>query len=350
MPALTTYPAPQFALAMSSAGAHHLLIEYQFPEHYYTAGSTQNELFYLTDASGPWELPAPQTVVGIPSGNYADTAIVRSSMQVGPTGAPEAIFEYGLAQSNWSVEHATPGTQPWTVDWSNSGGQATPRLLDVARNAAGVEYVITECGYYGDVACVDRRDGAGHTSQTLTGDYAVAARIAVDSTGHVHILWTHMTSTNSTYTVALEYATDESGTLVSTPLAGETASGSSDVFAPQIALGPNDEIHIAFVHAGGTQFHHGVWSGGAFTFDTLPAAAVGNSALAVDRSGAPAFVTAYAGVTLWRLGAAGWTSEPIPSKGATESPWLAFDAANKPHVFFLDHSTLSSQLRLARKP
>jgi hypothetical protein len=349
VPALTTYPSQAIAIAMSPAGEHHLLVQYQFPEHYYTAGSSQDELFYLTDATGPWELPSPQTVSGIPSGNYAQTAIVTSSLQLTPAGAPEAIFAYGLAAYTWSVRHAVAGAEPWTVDWSNSAGQATPRLLDIARNAAGIEYVITECGYYGDVACVDRRDGGGHTSQTLTGVYAVAARSVVDSSGHIHILWTHMTNPSSGYHVALEYATDESGTLVSTPLAGETANGSQDVYHPQIALGPSDAIHIAFVHAGATEVHHGVWNGTDFTIDTAPAPAAGAFSLAVDHAGHAALLSTYGPATLYRLDGT-WTSETLPVKGATEYPWLRFDAADKPHAFFADFTSISRQLRLSWKP
>ncbi|MGE5182531.1 MAG: hypothetical protein ACM31C_10735 [Acidobacteriota bacterium] len=346
LPALVTYPSTDLGIAMSPAGAHHLLVHYDFPEHYYTAGSTQDELFYTTDASGPWELPQPQTVVGIPAGNYAQVAIVPASLQVGPGGEPEAIFAYGLAGYTWSVEHAIPGMQPWMVDWSNSAGQAHPRLLDVARNAAGVTYVITECGYYGDVACVDRRDANGHTTETLTGDYAVAARAAVDSAGHVHILWTHWT-TGSTDKVTLEYATDESGTLVSTPIAGEQASGSTDVFHPLIALGPADEIHVAFVH-GGSEVHHGAWTGASFAIDVVPAA--GALALAVDHAGVPAILAVQGTARLWRPAGATWASEPIPTAGNASAPWLAFDAANRAHVMFEDASSVSRQLRLAWRP
>ena len=233
------------------------------------------------------------------------------------------------------------------VDWANSAGQATPRLLDVARNAAGVTYVVTECGYYGDVACVDRRDGSDASEATLTGDYAVAARAAVDSTGHVHILWTHMTTSGSTYHVALEYATDASGTLTSTPIPGEEAAGSGDVFHPMIALGPDDEVHVAFVH-GGSELHHGVWTGAGFAIDTVPA--TGDVAFAVDHAGVPAVLATHGAAVLWRRGPAGWTSEPIPTAGGAGTPWLAFDAADRPHVIFYDASALSAQVRLGWKP
>ncbi len=344
LPALATYPQMSLGLAMSPAGAHHLLVQYDFPEHYYTSGSTQDELFYQTDASGPWELPAPQTVVGIPSGNYAQLEIVDSSLQLTAAG-PEAIFAYGLAGYTWSVEHAVPGMQPWMVDWSINQNMARPRLFAIA-SGAGVTYVVYECGYYGDVACVDRRDSSGTPQSTLTGDYAVAARAAVDSQGHVHILWTHWT-TSPTDQVTLEYATDESGTLVSTPIPGEQTAGGSDVFHPAIALGPNDELHVAFLDvAGGVR--HGAWTGSGFAIDNVTAAT--DFALAVDHAGSPVLLVTYGSAALWRPGAAGWTSEPIPSLGEATAPWLALDAADRPHVFFQDASAISHQLRLGWKP
>ena len=348
-PELVTYPSRAVAVAMTPAGAHHMLMKYDFPEHYYTAGSTQDELFYMTDASGPWALPAPELVVGKPANNYAQLDIVPTSLFADASGV-EATFAYGLAGYTWSIEHAIPGAQPWMVARATGSGQARPRLLDAARNRAGVEYTIVECGYYGDVACIYRHDTAGDTQETLTGDYAVAARSAVDAAGHVHILWTHMTSVSSTYHVALEYATDESGTLVSTPITGETATGSTDVFHPLLALGPNDEVHVAFVHAGGTEVHHGVWGAGAFSIDLVPADAAGALALAVAPTGLPYVLAAADGLTLWKLGSGTWTPETIPTRGAPTAPWLAFDAAGKPHVVFGDSSAISSQLRLGWRP
>jgi hypothetical protein len=211
-----------------------------------------------------------------------------------------------------------------------------------------VTYVLTECGYYGDVACLDRHDASGGTEATLTGDYAVAARAAVDTAGHVHIVWTHMTNTNSTYKVTLEYATDSSGTLVSTPIAGEQAAGASDVFHPLLALGPNDEVHIAFRHAGSSELHHGLWTGSDFAIDTVPAA--GDIALAVDPAGIPTVLATQGTAKLWRPGTGGWTSESIPTAGSASTAWLAFDAAGRPHVVFQDASAISNQARLAWKP
>jgi hypothetical protein len=172
----------------------------------------------------------------------------------------------------------------------------------------------------------------------------------VDAAGHVHILWTHMTSANSTYHVTLEYATDETGTLVSTPIAGETAPSSSDVFHPLLALGPNGEVHVAFVHAGGTEIHHGVWGAGAFAIDIVPTAAGGERALAVDPAGVPHVLAASGTLQLWRLVTGVWTATRIPTNGASSAPWLAFDAAGKPHVMFNDSSQVSSQQRLAWRP
>jgi hypothetical protein len=346
LPELTTYPATQVSIAMNPAGAHHLLVEYQFPEHYYTSGSTQDELFHLTDQGGSLQLPATDTVVGIPAGGYAEVGIVPSSMQIGPDGAPEATYAYGFDDTNWVTDHAVGSGATWTTDWSESGGQATPRLLAVA-SAGGVTYTVTECGYYGDVACVDRHDAAGGTSLTLTGDYAAAASAAVDSAGHVHILWTHHTIVNSTDHVALEYATDASGTLVNTPLAGQSASGGTDVFHPLIALGPNDEVHVAFFDVSGA-VQHGLWNGSAFALDPVPA--TGALALAVDHAGVPAILAVAGTAALWRPGAHGWTSEPIPTVGDAAVPWLAFDAADRPHVAFQDANAVSRQLRLAWRP
>lgn len=346
LPELTSYPDTSIAIAMTPAGAHHLLVRYDFPEDYYTSGSRQDELFHMTDATAPWQLPAPDTVVGIPANGYAQIGIVRSSLQLGAGGAPEATYTYGPFATNWVTANAVLSGGTWTPGWSDSGGQATPRLLDVA-SAGGVTYTVTQCGYYGDVVCVDRHDTAGHTSETLTGDYAAAAAAAVDSAGHVHILWTHHTTTNSTDRIALEYATDASGTMTSTPIPGEAADGASDVFQPLIALGPHDEVHVVFFDvAGGAR--HGLWNGTGFTIDTVPA--TGALALAVDHAGVPAIVAASGTATLWRPGASGWTSERIPTVGGAAAPWLSFDAADRPHVMFEDAGAISRQLRLGWKP
>jgi hypothetical protein len=159
-----------------------------------------------------------------------------------------------------------------------------------------------------------------------------------------------MTDVNSTFKVALEYATDETGTLVSTPIAGETATGSSDVFHPLLALGPGDAVHLAFVHAGGTEIHHGLASSGTVAIDVVPAEAGGAYALAVDPAGAPYVLAAGDTLALWRRSGGAWTSETIPTKSAPSTPWLAFDAAGKPHVVFGDSSQVSSQLRLGWRP
>jgi len=346
-PALTTYPSRSMSFAMTSTGAHHLLFRYNFPERYYTSGSTQDTLFHMTDATAPWQLPVVQTVVGIPMGSYAQLQIAPSSLQLGPTG-PEAIYAYGLQGYTWSIRRASPGMEPWMTDWSNSAGQAHPRLVAVARNTAGVTYVITQCGYYGDVVCVDRRDSVGNTTATLSGDYVLAASAAVDTAGKVHILWTHMKRTNSVSTVTLEYATDASGTIVSTPITGETATSGSEVFRPMLALGPSDEVHIAFVHVGTTAVRHGVRNAGSFVIDDVPA--TGDLAFAVDRTGVPAILAADGTATLWRQNGGTWTSESIPTNGDASTPWIAFDAANKAHVVFEDGSSISRQLRLGWKP
>ena len=223
-------------------------------------------------------------------------------------------------------------------------------MLDVARNAAGVSYVTAECINSG-TACVDRRDMMSHTTQYLPGDYAAAARSVVDATGHVHMLWTHVTFGvgNSPYTLALEYATDASGTLVSTPIAGETTTGGlTDVFDPNIALDPNGLVQIAFTHVGGTEVHHGVWTGTSFAIDTIPA--IGTIAFAIDHAGVPTLVTTNGSALLWRLTNGTWSSQRLPNVGGAGTPWLGFDAANKPHVLFDDGTSNSRQLRLAWLP
>ena len=122
----------------------------------------------------------------------------------------------------------------------------------------------------------------------------------------------------------------------------------SEVFHPLLALGPNDEPHIAFVHVGTTSVRHGVRIAGGFVIDPVPA--TGEIAFAVDGTGAPAFLAVDGTATLWRGSGGTWTSEAIPTNGDASKPWLAFDAANKPHVVFEDGSTVSRQLRLGWKP
>jgi hypothetical protein len=135
-------------------------------------------------------------------------------------------------------------------------------------------------------------------------------------------------------------------------------------FFPQIALGPADAIHIAFVDAATNGVRHGVWTGSGFAIDAVPITInplSDNIALAIDHGGAPAILAIAAGSTvpgairLWRPIAGGWSDERVPTAGSAigrleATAWLAFDAADKPHVFFQDSSTFSSQLRLAWKP
>jgi hypothetical protein len=340
-------------LAVAPDGSHHVLLRYDFPEHYYTSGSTQDELFYLTDKNGPWDLPSPELVFGIPPMNYAQAMIIPSSIQVGPTGAPEALYVSGLAASFWTLNHATrtaPGT--WTADWSDRNEMARPNLLGVARNAGGVLYLFWECGYYGDVLCVDRRAGGASALSNLTGAYGLALSAGVDSAGHAHVLWTEGLGTNGITSSQLVYSTDASGSWVPTVLPGSTSMATSDVFAPHLAIAPDDTVHIVFKDLSG-RIQHGVLGANGFVLD--PVGASGQLALAVDGGGTPWVLAALSSsVALYRPGAGGaWASEALPMAGGPaylDSPWLGFDAAGKPHAFFSDSSGQSSQLRLGWKP
>ncbi|MGE3458701.1 MAG: hypothetical protein AB7O24_26520 [Kofleriaceae bacterium] len=345
-PPLATDVSTPIALAVSPAGQHHMAFHYRFPEHYYTSGSWQDMLFYMTDATRPMALPQPETVVGIPNGTYAQIQIVPSSLMLDDDGVPNVVFAQSLGAVGWNLQHASRGASSWPVDWTATTTQGRLHLLATA-SAAGVTYIVDECGYWGGYGCVYRHDATGTTQTTLTLDYASAASAAVDSMGNVHILWVHWTGSN-TNKVILEYATDKSGTLVSTPLAGEQISGAGDPFRPMIALGPNDEVHVLFQHAGTSEVRHGVWNGSTFTTDVVPA--VGDLALAVDHAGVPGILAVQNTAKLWRPGTAGWTSESIPTRGNASTAWLGFDAANRPHVVFQDATNVSKQLRLGWRP
>ncbi|HEY4179401.1 MAG TPA: hypothetical protein VGM90_21300 [Kofleriaceae bacterium] len=348
LPALMSYPSMQVAFALAPSGSHHVLIQYQFPEKYYTSGSTQNELFYLTDATSAWPTTA-HVVSGIPTMNYAQTSIASTSMQVGPTGVPEAIYGYKVGGGKWNTLHSTGSSSAWTVDDSISGGDATPRLIATARNASGVEYTFIECGFSGGYVCVTRRDGlTADTSSTLTADSALGASAAVDSMGHAHILWAHKKATG----VTLDYSTDASGSWVTVSIPGETLSAStySDLFHTQLAIGPDGSIHIAFFHMTGGALYHGEWTGSAFAVDTVPATGATAFALAVDHAGTPVVLAVNGDATLWTQSGVGWTSDAIPTAGNASTAWLGLDAADRPHVFFQDSSAISHQLRLAVKP
>src|SRR5262249_1021537 len=80
------------SFAMTPAGEHSILIDYTFAEHYYTSGSTQDELFYLGDHGGGWSVLDPSLVVGIPQNAFAQTMLVPSSLQISSLGTPEAVF------------------------------------------------------------------------------------------------------------------------------------------------------------------------------------------------------------------------------------------------------------------
>ncbi|MGE3509590.1 MAG: hypothetical protein AB7N65_11985, partial [Vicinamibacterales bacterium] len=346
LPPLVSDPSINVALAMSPAGEHHVAVQYHFPERYYTSGSWQDMLFYMNDATRPMALPQPETAVGIPSGNYAELQLVPSSLLLDPDGVPNVVYAQSVGGVGWKLQNSARGASPWAVDWIATTTQGRLKLL-AAASAAGVTYIVDECGYSSGIGCVYRHDLIGTTKSTLTLDSARAASAAVDSMGNVHILWVHWTG-SSTNKVILEYATDKSGTLVSTPIAGEQVTGSGDVFRPMIALGPDDEVHVVFRHAGTSEVRHGVWNGTTFTTETVPA--VGELALAVDHAGVPGVLAVQSSAKLWRPGLAGWTSESIPTRGSASTAWLGFDAANRPHVVFQDATNVSRQLRLAWKP
>jgi hypothetical protein len=346
LPALMTYPSPQVAFGLAPSGSHHVLMQYQFPEKYYTSGSTQNELFYLTDATSAWPT-TPQVVSGIPTMNYAQTTISSTSMQVGPTGTPEATYTYRTGSSKWSTQHSVGNAGTWAVNDTVSAGDATPLLFGTARNADGVEYVFIQCAYAGGYVCITRRDGVtADTSTYLTTDYALSLSAAVDSMGHAHVLWTHRKSTG----VTLDYSTDASGSWVTISLPGETlAASSSDLFHPKLAIGGDGSIHIAFFHTTGGALYHGVWNGSAFAVDTVPATGTESFALAVDHSGTPLVLAVDGDAKLWKQSGVGWTSDAIPTTGNASTAWLGLDASDRPHVFFQDSTAVSRQVRLAVK-
>ncbi len=346
LPRLVSYPSPQLSVALDGKGALHVLDLYQFPERYYTSGTTQNELFYWTD---PLALPQPQTVVGIPSGAYAKEAIAPTSLLVDRQGKPEAVYAYAQSGANWTIDFASKSGASWATQALDSNGRQSPGMRAAARNEAGVVYVVYRCGYYSDVFCADRYEG-GNVAKSNVGSSADAraASVAVDAQGHAHVLWTHGMAGSPYNSAVLEYATDASGSWVSTPISGQQSNTTSEPFSPRIALAPDGTVSIAFNDLTGA-LTVGTLRSPGFSLEAVPnGSGVFSFGFAVDPSGRPAVLASTPlGMLFLRREASSWSQELIPysSGGGTGPSWLAFDAAGSPHAVFWD-----SVLRHAWRP
>jgi hypothetical protein len=342
IPRFTMSSTPLLAYALEPTGEHHVLADYRYP-----SGSAylQDQVYYMTDAAGSWELPELEVVVAKPAATtFAEVRLAPTSLLVPTHGVPEATYSYSLGDVTWAINHAVGSSGSWTVDWQGASSQTYHVFYGSAQNA-GVLYAVYRCGYNGDSFCVDRSAGGVRTNRTFAAG-AVAASVAVDSAGFGHVLWANLARYSAEGIATLDYATDRSGGWTNTSLVTATSYS----FAPQIAVAPDDTIHIVYQEPATKRMLHGVGPAPGFTFDVVTSTD-GKFSLAVDPFGVPGVLhTAVAGTTLWRPGAGAWDGDSVPAFGGSGCPLLLrFDAAGKPHAFFCDRGD-SSQLRLAWKP
>lgn len=322
------FAATEPSLAIDSSGRVHAVWDY--------FGNPDFRLVYgVRDAVG-W------TIVKVWLGSY-----VTHSFTLDAQGMPHilAYLRDGAAPSNSRFLHYYQGAAGWTSEvvatgagngeFSSLVGDTTGRLHAIFRYAGG-----NALGYA-------YRDATGWHIETLYGDgLAVWTGLDVDSQGRAHVTDALPWATQGTLRYSVR---STSGTWTSQILDANGGSQSS------IAIGPNDEPHIAYLGQGEvlkyTTLSSGAWqssivdSAGPTGFET---------SIDVDASGRPH-------IAYWQLFNRGNPSDPLRGhiKYATtdaDGPWtsefinllnigldprLALDANGLPHVLFID---LASQV------
>jgi hypothetical protein len=166
----------------------------------------------------------------------------------------------------------------------------------------------------------------------------VAPRIALDSSGHSHVVWQGSNGRNQVF-----YATNEGGNWSEPLLISTTSSGNG---SPQLVVGADDQVHAVWdgYDPGGEEkdVYYATRTGGSWsTPETLSPGSTNDSQpqLAVEPGGGVHVVwQGYDGTTdraWYTTGTAGsWSAPEIVSPGTTGNsvPQVALDPGNHAHV------------------
>ena len=220
------------AFAVDAAGVRHVAV-----------GRTGEEpgVWYGTDTGGHWTMArlttqAPDGPVGLvvaPDG----TASIAYAERLAADGTP-------LADPAVRVTTGKPGH--WTTTRiADDTGDASP---SIARDAAGRLHVAfgRNAGGLDALAYATNASGAWVVTPATPGAAGQADRhpsIAVDAAGKAHVAFERSTDDPLPYgTVSVDYATNASGTWVTSPV----ASGLEYRLDPSIALDPSGQPRIAY--------------------------------------------------------------------------------------------------------
>jgi len=247
------------------------------------------------------------------------------------TGTSLAVDRVGVVRVAYNtlsgIHYAVHPAAVWQIEVVDGLGIGTPALGSDESGQPHAAY----CSKSG-LRHATRVDG-GWTSELVDSECKGAPALFVEPGGALHLAYPASDG--------IHYASNRSGGWLTDRVDanGSDIANGSDYGRPVVSIVATTSgvPHLVYASLLGAQeaWRHATGTPGAWQLETL-ATFRSYGAVALDREGAPAVLYAAGGVQYAHQQGAQWDSSVVTPSAWAWSCWLAFDAADRAHVAFLD--------------
>ena len=302
------------AIALDSSGKVHI--------GYYDYSN--GNLKYATNASGEWITTTVDS-----SGNVGE----YNSIALDSSGKTHISY-YDV--TNDAIKYATNASGTWvTTTVASEGNDGKP---SIAVDTSGKAHISYYDYVNGDFKYATNASGAWVMTTVDSAEYMEGySSLALDSSSKAHISYIYIDCTAySTCSTELKYATNASGTWVTTTVDSKVAVGGYS----SLALDTSGNAHISYLNSSIQVLNYATNANGTWMTTTVDSSGGVYTSIALDSTG-KAHISYYDGYPNYNLkyatnASGSWITTTVDSGVVSEDTSIVLDTSGKAHISYSD--------------